>query len=188
MISRTLGVAGFSAWMSTDQDHLGGHLTHITASCDFPANWIENHSVQAFFEEYFPSASSVSSYQLTHQYIPQQLEHYTSAAKEKVRGDRVTLQTDGWTGINFHHLAAFMMTTSSRQVYTVRVEDISSENRTAAHLKNLIVEVRCDVEANWNVDVVAVTSDASGELRATRKQLVEQFPSLVAPDCNAHQV
>jgi hypothetical protein len=45
-----------------------------------------------------------------------------------------------------------------------------------------------DVEGNWKATVVAITSDASGESRAARKRLVDEFPWLVAPDCFAHQV
>jgi hypothetical protein len=68
------------------------------------------------------------------------------------------------------------------------VVDVSSEQTTANHLKALILSVMKDVEGNWKATVVAITSDASGESRAARKRLVDEFPWLVAPDCFAHQV
>lgn len=66
--------------------------------------------------------------------------------------------------------------------------DVSADRRTAQHLKVLVKEVIQEVQESWGVEIVAVTSDASGESRAARKQLVQEFPWLVAPDCYAHQV
>ncbi|KAG1726294.1 ribonuclease H-like domain-containing protein [Suillus lakei] len=81
-----------------------------------------------------------------------------------------------------------MITTAKREVHTVRVVDVSSERTTANHLKALVLSVMKDVEGNWKATVVAITSDASGESRAARKRLVDEFPWLVAPDCFAHQI
>lgn len=66
--------------------------------------------------------------------------------------------------------------------------DVSSERKTANHLKLLILDMMKEVGEKWKATVVAITSDASGESRAARKRLVDEFPSLVAPDCFAHQV
>ncbi|KAH7919875.1 hypothetical protein BV22DRAFT_1022220 [Leucogyrophana mollusca] len=123
-----------------------------------------------------PQASGPSPY-----YNPQ-------ASLERCKGAEVTLQTDGWTGINFHHLLAFMMTTGEREVHTIWVTDVSSNWKTAVHLKELLIDVMKELEATWRVTVVAITSDASGESRAARKQLVQEFPWLVAPNCYAHQI
>ena len=57
------------------------------------------------------NTSHLSSYQLTNHVIPQQVNRYQQAAKDASRGCEGTLQTDGWTGVNFHHLVAFMVTT-----------------------------------------------------------------------------
>ena len=66
--------------------------------------------------------------------------------------------------------------------------DVSSQRKTAQHLKELLISVIDEVQTTWKTTIVAVTSDASGESRAARKQLVEEFPSLVSADCYAHQV
>ncbi|EIW82980.1 hypothetical protein CONPUDRAFT_20808, partial [Coniophora puteana RWD-64-598 SS2] len=110
-------------------------------------------------------------------------------AMQRSAGKLVTLQTDGWTGINSHHLVAFMMTTSpNHDVHTVAVKDVSSDRCTAAHLKNLIINVISKVKPQWQATVVAVTSATLGESRAARKQLLEQFPLLVTPDWYTHQI
>ena len=66
--------------------------------------------------------------------------------------------------------------------------DVSAERRTADHLKEMVKDVIKDVQKEWGLEIVAITSDASGESRAAQKWLVQEFPWLVAPDCYAHQV
>lgn len=163
-------------------------MANITASCGFSFNWVENQAVRSFMNEFFPFANSISSYQLSNRIVPREVERFRQAAKNRCRGSDVTLQTDGWTGINFHYLVAFMITTANREVHTVRVTDVSAERKTAQHLKVLIISVIEEVQMTWKANVVAVTSDASGESRAARKQLVMEFPWLVSADCYAHQI
>jgi len=49
-------------------------------------------------------------------YIPMEAKKFRDAAISRSRGLEVTIQCDGWSGINFHHYLAFMITTSSREV------------------------------------------------------------------------
>ncbi|OJA08695.1 hypothetical protein AZE42_13152, partial [Rhizopogon vesiculosus] len=165
-----------SQWSNVTQERFETHLANITASCGFPSNWVENHAVWDFFNEILPSASHVSSYQLSHRIVPRKAERHRNAAIQRSRDQFATLQTDGWTGGNFCHLIAFMMTTAKREVHTVRVTDVSSERKTADHLKMLILEVIKEVDVKWKATIVAITSDASGESRAARKRLVDEFP------------
>jgi len=46
------------------------------------------------------------------------------------------------------------------------VVDVSAERRTADHLKEMVKDVIRDVQGEWGLEVVAMTSDASGESRA----------------------
>jgi hypothetical protein len=39
-------------------------------------------------------------------------------AKESMRGQNATIQADGWTGVNFHHLLAFMITVNKKVGFT----------------------------------------------------------------------
>lgn len=48
----------------------------------------------------------------------------------------------------------------------VRVVDVSAQRKTAQHLKILMISVIEEVQLGWKVNIVAVTSDASGESRA----------------------
>ncbi|KAG1741755.1 uncharacterized protein EDB91DRAFT_1081567 [Suillus paluster] len=66
--------------------------------------------------------------------------------------------------------------------------DVSSDWKTADHLKILILDVIKEVEGKWKATIVAITSDALGESRAARKRIVAEFLWFVAPDCFAHQI
>ncbi|KAG1842535.1 hypothetical protein DFJ58DRAFT_665878, partial [Suillus subalutaceus] len=162
-------------WSNITQQRFETHLANITASCGFPSNWVENQAVCDFLNEMLPSASHVSSYQLSHRIIPREVEKHRNAAMNRSQDQYATLQTNGWTGVNFRHLIAFMITTSKREVHTVRATDVSSDWKTADHLKILILDVVKEVEGKWKATIVAITSDASGESRAARKRIVAEF-------------
>ena len=70
----------------------------------------------------------------------------------------------------------------------MHVHDSSGESKTAEKLLSLLESVIQNAEAEWQVRVVAVCTDASGESRKARKLLRKKFPHLVTPDCYAHQV
>jgi hypothetical protein len=52
----------------------------------------------------------------------------------------------------------------------------------------MMLEVKAELQADWQVEVIALTLDASGELRKGRTDLVKAVPSIVGPDCYSHQV
>ena len=51
-----------------------------------------------------------------------------------------------------------------------------------------MVDVIEELRSQWDINVVAFTTDASEESRKARKMLLACFPHLVCPDCYAHQV
>lgn len=109
------GTPSWPHWTPAFQERFETHIANITASCGFSLNWIENQAVRSFMNEFFPFANPISSYQLSNCIIPHEVKRYWQAVKNCCRGSDATLQTDGWTGINFCYLLAFMITTASRQ-------------------------------------------------------------------------
>ncbi|KAF9037773.1 ribonuclease H-like domain-containing protein [Panaeolus papilionaceus] len=107
--------------------------------------------------------------------------------RQTARGQQATVQCDGWTGGDNHHLVAFMATTATK-VYTVKVYDTTIERKTAENLLVQMREVLKTLERDWEVKATAFTSDASGESRKARRLLREERPDLVTPDCYAHQI
>ncbi|KAF8967652.1 ribonuclease H-like domain-containing protein, partial [Flammula alnicola] len=99
-----------------------------------------------------------------------------------VYGQNATLQADGWTGENHHHMIACMIT-----LYTVKVHDASAERKTADNLLRLLEEVFRKVQDEWGGVVVAIVTDASGESRKARRDFVKKYPWVIVLDCYAHQ-
>ncbi|KIK20361.1 hypothetical protein PISMIDRAFT_24210 [Pisolithus microcarpus 441] len=128
-------------------------MAWITASCGFPFSWVENLEWLGFLQEFIPQAEPVKRQSLANHWIPMEVAKFCREAKNHSQGLEGTLQYDGWSGINFHHFIAFMLTTSRHEV-----------------------------------DIVAVTSDASGESWKACRMLHQAFPKFVIVDCQAHQV
>lgn len=81
-----------------------------------------------------------------------------------------------------------MLTTAKCDIHTVCVYDTSTEWKTAAELQKKILEVKELVKTGWKIILVALTSDVSGELSGAQQDLVKAFPSLLRPECYAHQI
>ncbi|KIK78262.1 hypothetical protein PAXRUDRAFT_98517, partial [Paxillus rubicundulus Ve08.2h10] len=155
----------------------------LTASTGLPFTWVDNPEWLTFLAEFVPAAKSPSQKTLAHCLIPKAVEELRADVKAVSRGHEVTVQADGWTGVNNRHLIAFMVT-ANHKVHTVRVHDASNEWKTAdnllAHPENVIKEL----EDEWGTTVVAVVTDTSGEFRAA---CIEKYPWLIVLDCHTHQ-
>ena len=68
------------------------------------------------------------------------------------------------------------------------MHDASLEWKTAENLIVLLEDVLKVLQMEWNVNVVAVVTDASGESRKAHRLLGRKYLWLVALDCYAHQV
>lgn len=174
-------------WTEGQQAAFERGLARITASAGFALNWVENPEVVAFFQMFMPQATLPSRGVLTRRIIPQTLNVLRKDVRQLRPGALGTLQADGWTGLNSHHLIAFMFAVEGK-VYTVRVHDASSERKTAEHLLQLMLEVIESIRKEWGVEPIAFTTDASGESRKARRLLLRLMPHLIVPDCYAHQV
>ncbi|KAH7921716.1 hypothetical protein BV22DRAFT_1018795 [Leucogyrophana mollusca] len=174
-------------WTSTQQKRFERRISRLTASAGLPFAWVDNPEWIALCDEFIPGAKIPSQRTLARRLIPEAVCELRAGVKEVVRGRETTVQADGWTGINNHHLIAFMVM-ADRKVYTVRVHDASMERKTAENLLYLLEDVLKTVEQEWGGVIVAVVTDASGESRKARRLLGEKHPSLVVLDCYAHQV
>ena len=194
-----------SMWSKERRDRFDVFMARITASCGFPYTWVENPEVLGFMNEFIPAAQPVRRWRLANKLITAEVAKYRASAIEKCRGCLVTLQCDGWSGINFHHFVVFMIKTNKwevssticvcvrifnlpYQVYTVEVYNTSSESKTAINLFEMIKKVHKKLENKCFVTVIALVSDGSGETKLLRKMAVNADRSLITPDCFAHQV
>ena len=97
-------------WTASDQADLEVALARLTASAGLPLRWVENHEFKVLCDRFLPKAKIPSAKVLTQRIMPRTLNTLKAAAKDDCRGAEATLQCDGWTGENSHHLLAFMMT------------------------------------------------------------------------------
>ncbi|KDQ21390.1 hypothetical protein BOTBODRAFT_99690 [Botryobasidium botryosum FD-172 SS1] len=174
-------------WSPSDQLEFESHIADITTSAGFPVSWVDNVEVRKFCERYILSAKLPSQKVLNKRILPAEVKSWDSQAKLECVGANVLLQCDGWSAINFRHLIAFMLNTK-RRIHAVKILDMTHERKTAELLLKHMLEVIDHVQKDWEVKVIAFTSDASGESCKARHLLLAQHPWLVAPDCYAHQV
>ncbi|KAJ7145947.1 hypothetical protein C8R44DRAFT_599192, partial [Mycena epipterygia] len=106
--------------------------------------------------------------------------------QSNLTGRNVTIQGDVWTGINHHHLNAFMATVE-RTLHTVKVFEDSAERKTAENYLAQLLAIFKTLTDEWKVIVVAVTTDASGESRKARLLFGRGHPWVVVLDCYSHQ-
>ena len=103
-------------WTDADRAHFGAWLAWITASCGFPFSWVEDPEWLGFLQEFLPTAEPIKCQSLANHWIPLEVGKFCQEAKNHSRGLEGTIQCDGWSGINFYHFIAFMLTTSKCEV------------------------------------------------------------------------
>ena len=105
-----IGAAQIVPWTQDRRRRWERLLVELTASAGFSLRWVENPVWQTMCEEFLPEAPRTSRKVLTNRLLRQVTAELKEQAKALVRGRDVTLQADGWTGLNNNHLIAFMMT------------------------------------------------------------------------------
>ena len=90
------------------------HIARLTVSAGFPLSWVDNTEWIDFCTKFLPAASLPSRKTLTRRLLPAAVEELRASAKAAAKGHETTLQADGWTGINNHHLLAFMITANGK--------------------------------------------------------------------------
>jgi hypothetical protein len=86
----------------------------MTASAGFPLSWVDNPEWIDFCMEFLPAAKLPSRKTLTRRLLPAAITELCVSARTAAKGHNVTLQANGWTGVNNHHLLAFMITANGK--------------------------------------------------------------------------
>ena len=118
-------------------------MLRLTASAGFPLSWIENPEWVKLCDNFIPGAPQISRKVLMQRILWEVVNEFREEAKRKCSGKEATMQSDGWTGINHHHLLAFMIMADQKvsanvnkisilsnypnQVHTVKVTDTMAE-------------------------------------------------------------
>ncbi|TFK24427.1 hypothetical protein FA15DRAFT_592446 [Coprinopsis marcescibilis] len=136
---------------------------------------------------FLPQAKTPSQKVLSGRIIPNLVQKAWGRVRNVIRGRSVTLQADGWTGINHRHVIAFMVGVDGK-VYTVNVIDATNERKTADQFLEQLDAAYHKAETDMGVMVICVTTDASGEAAKARRLFKLRYPHIIVLDCYAHQV
>jgi hypothetical protein len=107
--SQSVLIDDTSVWSPERQKQFEERIARLTVSAGLPLSWVDNPEWIDFIRDFLPSARSPSRKTLTNRLIPAAAKSYQDMAKTAAQDQNVTLQADGWTGVNFHHLLAFMI-------------------------------------------------------------------------------
>lgn len=101
-------------WSAARKKAFEKRILRLTASAGFPLSWTENLEWRLFCEEFVTGAPTISRKVLTKRILKEVVEDFRMEVKKKVENKEATIQSDGWTGINNHHLVAFMITADKK--------------------------------------------------------------------------
>lgn len=101
-------------WSSAKQTSFERRLARLTASAGLPFSWLENIEWLLFVDEFIPAARSPSRKVVSRRLIPTLARDFRNEAKAFAAGKNATIQADGWTGENHHHLIAFMISVDGK--------------------------------------------------------------------------
>jgi hypothetical protein len=101
-------------WTPAWQEHFEEKITHLTVAAGLPLSWVDNGIWLDFVQEFVPGAKSPSRKVLTSQLIPHTAAKLQTQMKAAVKGMEGTVQADGWTGLNSHHLITVMVTVEGK--------------------------------------------------------------------------
>jgi hypothetical protein len=97
-------------WPPEYQTKFEERIARLTVSAGLPLSWVDNPEWIDFIKDFLPFAWSPLRKVLTNRLIPTAAKNHQNVAKAAAKGQNTTLQADGWMGVNFHHLLAFMIT------------------------------------------------------------------------------
>ena len=82
----------------------------MTVAAGLPMSWTDNPEVRSVFRIFFPWVQLPSRKSLSKTILPTLQTSLRTQAQKETKGATCTLQCDGWTAINAHHLIAFVIT------------------------------------------------------------------------------
>ena len=115
------------------------------------------------------------------------MAEFQANAHTDSKGHYGTLQHDGWTGVNSHHLLASMVGVNGK-VHPIQVDDILGDCKSAENFIQHLEWAMEELTMKWEIALVVIVTDASGECCKAKKILQLKYPSLIILDCYVHQV
>ena len=80
------------------------------------------------------------------------------------------------------------MVAENGKVHPIQIDDISGDHKTAENLVQHLEQAMKELTTKWEIVLVVIVTDASGECHKPKKILQLKYPSLIILDCYANQV
>lgn len=103
-------------WTEAQRKEFKRMVLRLTASAGFALSWVENPEFTLLCDIFLPGCPRITRKMLT-TILRDTVSDFRVSTKAKVHGREVTLQSDGWGGLNNHHLNAFMITCNKQVRY-----------------------------------------------------------------------
>ncbi|RHZ75434.1 hypothetical protein Glove_213g29 [Diversispora epigaea] len=147
-------------------DDMDKTITKAFVMCNFPFSVIENPWFINMIKSLQPTYDSPSRRTLSGTLLQSELARINVLTINKLeKGNNFTIALDGWTDPRGNSIWVFMLITSSKKEYLLKLEDLSNEHHTAQNLVNVITEVIEKVGINKFVTIV---SDNGSNVAAAR--------------------
>ena len=101
-------------WDSTKQKQFEIRIACLTASAGLPLSWVNNIEFIDLILDFIPGAKPPSQKVLTSQLIHTVVDELHAEAKSVASCHEATLEADGWTDENKHHLIRVMITVKGK--------------------------------------------------------------------------
>src|SRR6266542_6821842 len=93
------------------------------------------------------------------------------------------LALDGWTDPRGNSIWAFLLITSSRKKYILRLEDLLKEHHTLHNISEIIFKIIDKVSSD---KFVAIVSDNASNITAAKCIIVQRHKNIFNINCIAH--
>lgn len=104
------------AWTESQRKDFKRMVLRLTASAGFALSWVENPEFTLLCDTFLPGCPRITRKMLM-TILRDVVNDFRVYTKIKVHGREVTLQSDGWSGLNNVHLNAFMITCNKQVRY-----------------------------------------------------------------------
>ncbi|KAF8334907.1 uncharacterized protein EI90DRAFT_3288007 [Cantharellus anzutake] len=169
-----------------DQTAIEQQLLHATVSAGWSFLSVNDPEVTKLFSMLNPGFKLPTRKCLSGKILDVEYNLHQEGLTQMMDGAYATGQCDGWKDTSKNHIIAFMISAMGT-VHVTHVHNTLGERKTAEWLLTLIKEEKKYIKDKLNLKLIGWVSDASGESRAVRIWLQEQFPHLIVADCYAHQ-
>ncbi|KAH9055820.1 hypothetical protein EDB83DRAFT_2209343, partial [Lactarius deliciosus] len=174
-------------WNPELQQEFGEDFCKLLIATRFSWNMAQNPQMRLFFKKWIPGAVIPDCRTLSGPILDREAGKVEDKLKLKLKGQKATLQTDGWKNKARQAIIATMVSVDF-EPYLMRTHDVSTQPKTGEALLELVVEDIKWSEEMYGLTIIGVCSDDGGDARKMWRLLLVLMPWLIIVLCWVHQI